>query len=88
MTDLRDFEIEKPAGYIGSSIQEVAASSEAPMTAAILEKLKDLDAHRIAKDDGIVMRKAVLALLATVSNLESRIIALEESKGRSDDDDH
>jgi hypothetical protein len=63
--------------YIGSSIQELDAREDAPMTAGILSKLKDLDANRIAKNDGVVMRKAVLALLAVVSDLESRIVQLE-----------
>jgi hypothetical protein len=88
MTDLSDYEIDKSALYIGSSIQEIDAGSDAPMLAAIVDKLKDLDTSRISRDDGIVMRKAILALLTAVSNLESRINALEEAKGRSHDDDH
>jgi hypothetical protein len=65
--------------YIGSSIQEVQPRRGAPMTAALLKKLKDLDANRIASNDAVVMHKAVLALLAVVSDLESRINALEAS---------
>jgi hypothetical protein len=67
--------------YIGSSIQEVELRSEAPVTAGILKKLKDLDASRIASNDGVVMRKAVLALLAVVSDLEGRINSLEAAAG-------
>ncbi len=63
--------------YIGSSIQEVRARPDAPLTAGVLKRLKDLDATRIASNDGVVMHKAVLALLAIVSDLESRIHSLE-----------
>jgi hypothetical protein len=63
--------------YIGSSIQEVQSRPDAPVTAGVLKKLKDLDANRIARNDAVVMRKAVLALLAVVSDLESRINLLQ-----------
>jgi hypothetical protein len=69
--------------YIGSSIQEVQPRSDAPLTAGVLRKLKDLDTNRIASDDAVVMRKAVLALLAVVSDLEGRISALEGAEATS-----
>ena len=65
------------SGYIGSSVQEIEAEGNAELTAALLERLKDLDATRINKDDQIVMRKAVLGLLSIVSTLEARIAELE-----------
>ena len=64
-------------GYIGSSVREIEAAPDAELTAALLERLKDLDATRINKDDQIVLRKAVLGLLSIVSTLEARIAALE-----------
>ena len=51
---------------------------DAVLTAELVERLKDLDATRINKDDQIVMRKAVLGLLSIVSTLEARIVALED----------
>jgi hypothetical protein len=69
--------------YIGSSIQELTADPDAPLTAAVLEKLKDIDANRIARNDDIVMRKAVLALLSVISNLEGRIASLEAALART-----
>lgn len=65
--------------YIGSSVQEVESRPGAPVTAGVLRRLKDLDSNRIAGNDAVVMHKAVLALLAVVSELESRISALEEA---------
>ncbi|WP_152442210.1 hypothetical protein [Rhodococcus ruber] len=62
---------------IASSIPEIHAGPEAPLVAAVLEKLKDIDAQRIAKQDGFVIRKAVLALLELVGELEERIGRLE-----------
>jgi hypothetical protein len=62
---------------IGSSVQDVGIREDAPVTAGVLRKLKDLDANRIASTDGVVMHKAVLALLTIVSDLESRVAALE-----------
>jgi hypothetical protein len=64
-------------GYIGNSVQEIDAAANAELTAALLDRLKDLDAGRINKDDQIVLRKAVLGLLSIVSTLEARIAALE-----------
>jgi hypothetical protein len=65
--------------YIGSSVQEIRAGTGAPMLAGVLEKLKDLDANRIAKNDDIVMRKAVLGLLTVVAELEGRVTSLEQA---------
>ncbi len=69
--------------YIGSSIQEVQPRVDAPVTAGVVRRLQDLDANRIASNDAVVMRKAVLALLAVVSDLESRIGALEAAGARN-----
>ncbi|GAA3385004.1 hypothetical protein [Cryptosporangium minutisporangium] len=65
------------SGYIGSTVQEIEAAPNAELTADLLDRLKDLDATRINKDDQIVMRKAVLGLLSIVSTLEARIAELE-----------
>lgn len=64
--------------YIGSSVQEIDAATDAVLTAGLLERLKDLDSTRIASNDQIVLRKAVLGLLSIVSTLEGRIAALEQ----------
>jgi hypothetical protein len=64
-------------GHIGNSVQEIDAAENAELSAALLDRLKDLDATRINKDDQIVLRKAVLGLLSIVSTLEARIAALE-----------
>jgi hypothetical protein len=63
--------------HIGSSIQELETGGNAPQTEAILRKLKDLDAGRISGNDGVVIRKAVFALLTMVSDLEGRVNTLE-----------
>jgi hypothetical protein len=68
--------------HIGSSIQELEPAAGAPLSAAILARLQDLDANRIAANDGVVIRKAVLALLGVVAELESRITALETGAER------
>jgi hypothetical protein len=68
--------------HIGSSIQELEPEAGAPLSAAILARLQDLDANRIAANDGVVIRKAVLALLGVVAELESRITALETGAER------
>ncbi|TDC57430.1 hypothetical protein E1281_04885 [Actinomadura sp. KC345] len=68
------------AQHIGNSIQDVQASPEAAQTVLLLEKLKDIDGNRIAKDDYIVIRKGVLGLLDVVARLEGRIGALEAER--------
>jgi hypothetical protein len=62
---------------IGSSVQEIDAPATASLTAELLAKLKDIDSSRIARDDQIVIRKAVLGLLSVVADLEARIGLLE-----------
>lgn len=69
------------SGYIGSSVREIEPVPDAALTAELLERLKDLDATRINKDDQIVIRKAVLGLLSIVATLEARIAALESHSG-------
>jgi hypothetical protein len=61
------------------SIQEVDARSGAPLIAAVLERLKDIDEQRISKDDAIVIRKGVYALFSVVAELEGRIGVLEQA---------
>jgi uncharacterized small protein (DUF1192 family) len=68
--------------YIGSSVQEIDAPADARLTGDLLDKLKDIDSTRIARDDQIVIRKAVLGLLAVVSELEGRIAVLERQLDR------
>jgi len=67
---------------IVNSVQDIAGSSDATLTSELLAKLKDIDANRIAKTDEVVLRKAVLGLLAVVSSLEGRIATLESLLGR------
>ena len=62
---------------IGNSVQDVEIREDAPMSAAVLAKLRDMDSNRIADTDRVVMHKAVLALLAMVSELEVRVNALD-----------
>jgi hypothetical protein len=69
---------------IVNSVQEIVASSDATLCSELLEKLKIIDANRIAKTDEIVMRKAVLGLLTVISSLEGRIAVLESLLGRSE----
>jgi hypothetical protein len=69
---------------IVNSVQEIAVSSDATLSGELLEKLKDIDANRIAKTDEVVMRKAVLGLLTVISSLEGRIAVLESLLGRSE----
>ena len=64
-------------GPIGNTVHEIDPAPDATLTVELLDKLKDLDATRINRDDQIVMRKAVLGLLSIVASLESRIAALE-----------
>jgi len=72
--------------YIGSSVQDVGIREDAPITAGVLRKLRDLDSNRIASTDAVVMHKAVLALLTIVSDLESRVAELEAETGVGDRD--
>lgn len=62
---------------IGSSVQELVIHGGAPLTSAVIGKLQDMDRERIGKDDSVVMRKAVLALLPIVERLEARVAELE-----------
>jgi hypothetical protein len=68
------------AAPIGNSIREVATRADAPLTAGLLDKLKDMDAQRIARTDDIVMRKGVLALFTVVAELEARVRELESAR--------
>lgn len=65
---------------IVDSVQEVNASPAAPLVADLLARLQDIDAQRIAKDDALVIRKGVLALLGIVADLEERIVNLERPR--------
>lgn len=64
---------------IGNSIQDVAVRQDAPLTAGLLDRLRDIDAQRISGDDILVTRKGVLALFALVAELEARVQELEKA---------
>lgn len=64
---------------IPNTIGEVTVGSVASDLAEVVAILKDLDEQRIAKNDDIVIRKAVLALLEVVGRLEDRLARLERS---------
>lgn len=66
-------------GKLPESIQEISAGTDAPLIAAALETLKDMDAQRISKDDAIVVRKGVYALFSVVAELEGRVAVLEQA---------
>jgi hypothetical protein len=72
---------EYAVAYIGSSVQEINPSDNAPLSNSLLERLKDLDLNRIGRNDDIVVRKAVNGLLALVAELERRVLVLEQSHG-------
>lgn len=44
---------------------------------AIIGRLQDMDKQRIGQDDYVIIRKAVLALLPVVEELERRVCELE-----------
>lgn len=71
--------------FIGSSIYEIDPGADAPLVSGVLDKLKDLDAQRIAKNDDLVMRKAVIGLLGVVARLEARIGELEGGRSERSD---
>jgi hypothetical protein len=60
-----------------TTIGETTINDEAKLVGALRQKLVDIDTHRIAPTDQLVIRKAVLGLVEIVAQLESRIIALE-----------
>ena len=64
---------------IPNTIGEVTVVSVASDLAEVVAILKDLDEQRIAKNDDIVIRKAVLALLEVVGRLEDRLARLERA---------
>lgn len=66
-------------GKLPESIQEIGAGPDAPLIAAALETLKDMDAQRISTDDAIVVRKGVYALFSVVAELEGRVAVLERA---------
>lgn len=66
-------------GKLPESIQEIEAGTDAPLIAAVLETLKDMDAQRISTDDAIVIRKGVYALFSVVAELEGRVAVLEQA---------
>ncbi|GAA1011750.1 hypothetical protein Aple_013000 [Acrocarpospora pleiomorpha] len=63
--------------FRASTVQDVEVSGESGYVNALLAKLLDIDHHRIAANDSLVLRKAVLGLLEIVAELERRLIALE-----------
>lgn len=62
-----------------NSVQDIQVGPEAPVVAALLDVLKDVDIQRIAKDDSIVIRKGLLALIPAVAALEERVVRLEQA---------
>jgi hypothetical protein len=60
-----------------NSVHGVEVSENAPYTQALVAKLVDIDANRIAKSDELVLRKAVLGLIEIVAQLEERLASLE-----------
>lgn len=60
-----------------NSVQDIEVSADAATIAALLGVLKDVDIQRIAKDDAVVIRKGLLALIPAVAALEERIVRLE-----------
>ncbi|MBY6687809.1 hypothetical protein HQ305_21255 [Rhodococcus sp. BP-149] len=64
---------------IANTIGDVTVSDVAQDLGAVVATLKDLDEQRIAKNDDIVLRKAVLALLELVGRLEERVVRLERA---------
>lgn len=65
-----------------TTIGGTTVSDEARLVGALRQKLVDIDTHRIAPTDQLVIRKAVLGLVEIVAELESRIIALESGTTR------
>ena len=64
---------------IANTIGDVTVSDVAQDLGEVVATLKDLDEQRIAKNDDIVLRKAVLALLELVGRLEERVVRLEQA---------
>jgi hypothetical protein len=64
---------------IVNSVQDIEVGPEAVTIRELLDTLKDFDAQRIAKSDGIVIRKGVLALIPAMAVLEERIARLEQA---------
>lgn len=62
-----------------NSVQDIWVGADAPTIGALLDALKDVDIQRIAKDDAVVIRKGLLALIPAVAVLEERIVQLERA---------
>lgn len=62
-----------------NSIREISIHEDAKQVAALLERMSDVDASRIAPTDDFVIRKTVLGLVAIVADLERRVVDLEAS---------
>lgn len=62
---------------IASTIQDLEVNPDARVVGEVLERIKDMDAQRIAKDDAAIIRKTVLALVPIVADLEARMLRLE-----------
>jgi hypothetical protein len=65
-----------------NSVQDIEVGTDATTVAALLDVLKDVDIQRIAKDDAVVIRKGLLALIPAVAALEERIVQLERASSR------
>lgn len=62
-----------------NSVQDIEVGADATTIGALLDALKDVDIQRIAKDDAVVIRKGLLALIPAVAALEERIVGLERA---------
>ena len=71
---------------IPHTLQDIEIVPGAPLVQAVLEKLKDMDGQRIAKDDSAIVRKGVLALVSVIAELEARIARLETERTVTDVD--
>lgn len=67
-----------------NSVQDIEVGADATTIAALLDALKDVDIQRIAKDDAVVIRKGLLALIPAVAALEERIVRLERAVSTAD----
>lgn len=63
--------------FIVNTIRDVEVDEQSPYVRTLIDKLIDIEKHRIHSSDDLVLRKAVFGLLEVLGELERRIIALE-----------
>lgn len=66
-----------------NSVQDISVGVDARTIGAMLDALKDVDLQRIAKDDAVVIRKGLLALIPAVAEIEERLVRLERAAATS-----